>query len=110
MLTAEAERGLKPGDRFHECASCPEMVVVPAGIFIMGSPANEAGPGSDDGPQHKVIIRQPFAVGKFKLTFEWSACWAHGGCPLLPRGEDDAFPVNSVSWDYAKQYVDWISN
>ena len=85
VLTAEAERALKPGDKFHECASCPEMVVVPAGSFIMGSPANEAGRGTDESPQHKVIIRQPFAVGKFELTFgEWSACVAHGGCKLLP--------------------------
>ena len=41
----EAERALKPGDTFRECAKdCPEMVVVPAGEFMMGSPANEAGP------------------------------------------------------------------
>ena len=110
VLTAEAERALKPGDKFHECASCPEMVVVPAGSFIMGSPANEAGRGTDESPQHKVIIRQPFAVGKFELTFgEWSACVAHGGCKLLPPSGGDAFPVANVTWDYAKQYVDWIS-
>jgi formylglycine-generating enzyme required for sulfatase activity len=110
VLTAEAERALKPGDRFHECANCPEMVVVPAGSFIMGSPANEAGRGSDEGPQHEVIIGQPFAVGKFEVTVgEWNACQAHGGCPLLPPSGEAAFPVNSVTWDYAKQYVDWIS-
>ena len=39
VLTAEAERALKPGDAFRECAKdCPEMVVVPAGKFMMGSP------------------------------------------------------------------------
>jgi formylglycine-generating enzyme required for sulfatase activity len=110
VLTAEDERALKPGDRFHECASCPEMVVVPAGSFIMGSPANEAGRGIDEGPQRKVIIRQPFAVGKFELTFgEWNACVTHGGCQLLAPSGGDAFPVINVTWDYAKQYVDWIS-
>ena len=42
-LTSQAEQTLRPGDTFKECASCPEMVVVPAGNFIMGSPANEVG-------------------------------------------------------------------
>jgi formylglycine-generating enzyme required for sulfatase activity len=44
LLKPEAERALKPGDAFHECAKdCPEMVVVPAGKFLMGSPATEKG-------------------------------------------------------------------
>jgi formylglycine-generating enzyme required for sulfatase activity len=34
-LTAEDERTLKPGDRFQECASCPQMVVIPTGEFMM---------------------------------------------------------------------------
>ena len=57
------------------------MVVVPAGEFMMGSPAGEWADDSDEGPQHKVTIRQPFAVGKFEVTFaEWEACVAGGGC------------------------------
>ena len=44
VLTAAAERALKPGNSFKECANdCPEVVVVPAGEFIMGSPVNEKG-------------------------------------------------------------------
>jgi formylglycine-generating enzyme required for sulfatase activity len=44
VLAAEAERALNPGDSFRECAKDrPEMVVVPAGEFIMGSPASEEG-------------------------------------------------------------------
>ena len=44
VLTRDAERALKPGDSFRECAKdCPEMIVVPAGDFMMGSPANEEG-------------------------------------------------------------------
>ena len=39
VLTVTAEQALKPGDAFHECAKdCPEMIVVPAGKFLMGSP------------------------------------------------------------------------
>jgi hypothetical protein len=42
-LAAERERTLKPQDTFQDCEQCPEMVVVPAGSFLMGSPANEPG-------------------------------------------------------------------
>ena len=40
-LSATQERALKPKDSFKECDACPEMVVVPAGSFTMGSPASE---------------------------------------------------------------------
>ena len=33
----------KPGTVFRDCATCPEMVVIPAGSFIMGSPESEVG-------------------------------------------------------------------
>jgi hypothetical protein len=42
-LSAAEECALKPKDVFKECAKCPEMVVVPAGSFTMGSPDSEAG-------------------------------------------------------------------
>ena len=63
LLTVAEERALKPGDSFRECEECPEMVVVPAGSFTMGSPPNEEGrePGSE-GPQHRVTIARPFAA------------------------------------------------
>ena len=69
------------GDTFKECDVCPEMVVVPAGSFIMGSPAGEEGRESDEGPQRKVTFAKAFGVGKFEVTFaEWDACVAAGGC------------------------------
>ena len=36
-----SSESLKPGGTFKECRNCPEMVVVPAGSFVMGSPADE---------------------------------------------------------------------
>ena len=45
----------------------PEMVVIPAGSFNMGSPENEADRGLDEGPQHRVTIKE-FAVGKTEVT------------------------------------------
>ena len=47
----------------------PEMVTIPAGSFLMGSPESEDGRYSDEGPQHLVTIARPFAVGKFAVTF-----------------------------------------
>ena len=47
---------LKPGDTFKDCPDCPEMVVVPAGRFTMGSPKSEKDRGKDEGPQHEVTI------------------------------------------------------
>ena len=49
VLTVEQEKAkaAKPGSDFKECANgCPVMIVVPAGKFMMGSPENESGPGS----------------------------------------------------------------
>src|SRR5262249_56716452 len=62
VLTAEAERALKPGDTFMECASCPKMVVVPAGRFLMGSPAKQAHRRKQESPQHTRTIPPPLAV------------------------------------------------
>ena len=64
---AAAERCLKPMDVFRDCENCPEMVVIPAGSFTMGSPANEGDRDDDEGPQHDVTIAKPFAVGKFEV-------------------------------------------
>jgi formylglycine-generating enzyme required for sulfatase activity len=110
-LTAKAEQVLKPGDTFKECASCPEMVVVPTGSFMMGSPANEIGRTINEGPQHEVTIRRPFAVGEFEVTYEeWMACYAHMGCIRVPNlWSRRQWPVRSVSWNDAKQYVAWLA-
>ncbi len=109
------EECLKPGDVFRDLDVAPEMVVVPAGTFTMGSPANEADRSSDEGPQHDVTIAKPFAVGKFEVTFaEWDACADDGGCTSNSHPDDrgwgrDRQPVINVSWDDAKEYVSWLS-
>ncbi|TAN58872.1 MAG: hypothetical protein EPN20_15840, partial [Magnetospirillum sp.] len=63
-----------PGSVFRDCPDCPEMVVIPAGSFTMGSDAVEqdwyVAQGGDrsfssrESPQHRVTIRRSFAVGK----------------------------------------------
>jgi formylglycine-generating enzyme required for sulfatase activity len=113
VLKAEAERALKPGEPFRECAKdCPEMVVVPAGEFIMGSPATGKGRLNDEGPQHRVTIARPFAVSKFDVTFtDWDVCVSVGDCP---READAGWgrgtrPVIYVSWHDAQVYRAWLS-
>ena len=110
-------RCLKPGtgktEYFKECATCPEMVVVPAGSFTMGSPADEPGRNSNE-KQVRVSIAAPFAVGRYAVTFdEWDGCVTDGGCNGYKP--DDAGwgrgnrPVINVSWDDAKGYTAWLS-
>ena len=110
---AKAAGGPRAGEAFRDCAECPEMVVVPAGSFIMGSPASERGRDDYEGPQHRVTISQPFAVGKYEVTFEeWDACVRGGGCShrsdYRGRGRGRR-PVINVSWDDAQAYVSWLS-
>jgi formylglycine-generating enzyme required for sulfatase activity len=107
---------IKPGsgESFKDCPDCPEMVIVPAGNFTMGSPASEPGRANDEGPQHPVTIPKPFAAGRFAVTFaEWDACVTAGGSEgYKPR--DEGFgrgdgPAINVSWYDAKAYVSWLS-
>jgi formylglycine-generating enzyme required for sulfatase activity len=116
VLSPDAERALKPGQAFRECAKdCPQMVVVPAGEFVMGSPPTEKRRMPDEVPQHTVTIARPFAVSKYDVTFnDWDACVSVGGCPREGRAGDvdwgrDTRPVIYVSWDDAQQYVAWLS-
>ena len=70
-----------PGARFRDCRECPEMVVLPPGTFVMGSPETEAGRQGNEGPAHAVTIERPFAMGIYEVTFsEWDACVEAGGC------------------------------
>ena len=56
------------GSGFRDCDHCPEMVIVPAGSFLMGSPPDEAERDEDEGPRRRVTIPSPFAVGKYEVT------------------------------------------
>ena len=113
-LSPENERALKPKDNFRECEKCPEMIVVPAGSFTMGSPAKEEGRNANESPQHGVTFTRQFAVGKFAVTFdEWDACVAAAGCngykPADQGWGRDRRPVIYVSWNDAKAYAAWLS-
>jgi formylglycine-generating enzyme required for sulfatase activity len=124
---AEQARRNRVIETFRDCiVGCPEMVVVPAGSFLMGSSPSEVGqlakenPGGNawwqwENPQHKVTIPQAFAIGRFEVTFrEWAACVAGGGCASNKRPGDQGWgkgrrPAIDVSWNDAMEYVAWLS-
>ena len=105
----------QPGDVFRDCEVCPELVVVPAGSFLMGSTASEEQRSDDEGPQRRVTIPLPLAVGVYEVTFaQWDACVQGGGClGYSPHDEGRGrgmLPVTKVSWEDAQAYVAWLSD
>jgi formylglycine-generating enzyme required for sulfatase activity len=128
----------KPGAIIRDCADCPEMVVVPAGSFTMGSPPSEAGRADNENSQHRVTFASAFAVGKFEVTVSefqkfvqasgyrptdycWTDPdgdgiwynlawynWAGPGFAGYTQGAND--PVVCVTWRDAAAYAAWLSN
>ena len=134
LTIAEAEelaRVSPPGTVFRDCGACPEMVVVPAGSFMMGSPASEEGRHDQEGPVHRVTMPEPFAVGTYEVTrgefrrfveatghVMPDACWTpkSDGGPDQGRHwrrpgytQTDRHPVVCVRWGDAQAYVRWLS-
>jgi len=105
---------LRPGKTFHDCADCPEMMVLPAGTYWQGSEENSALALSMEKPRRQVTIVEPFAAGVHEVTMaQWDACVADSGCSTRPpdnnwgRGQR---PVIMVSWNDAQEYVQWLSD
>lgn len=67
-LAAHAATAPAPGKVFKDCKNCPEMVVLPAGSYLMGTPEDEIGREGDEGPQHTVTFAKPFAMSRFHVT------------------------------------------
>ena len=118
--------------RFRDCPDCPEMVAVPGGEFLLGSPAGEQGRSSNEGPQMRVTLRA-FAAGRFEVTRAQYAAFTRetgravgGNCHTInsaggweqqqgatwqaPGFEQTGdHPVVCVSWEDAQAYVDWLN-
>ena len=125
---------LQPVSMSNQCSDCPEVVAIPAGRFIMGSPDDDPenwGP-EREGPQHEVTITHSFAIGKYEVTraqfarfiaetgdigggcFDWNGRtwepdpardWRNPGF-----AQTDHDPVVCVKWDDAAAYTRWLSN
>lgn len=121
------ELSVAPGDSFNECRNCPEMIVLPAGEFLMGSPLNEPERRVNE-PQHKVVFSKDFALSATPVTWiQWEACvrdnWCNGEAveEALRKNFDgtqnDNYsdygrglrPVVGVSWFDAQNFVGWLN-
>lgn len=118
----------------RECAFCPEMVVVPVGGFLMGSPESRGARDSEEGPQTSVKFAKALAVGQHPVTrgqfrafaadtkrdmTSW--CWvltatasayehqADKGWLATGFAQDDTHPVVCVSWQDAADFAAWLS-
>jgi formylglycine-generating enzyme required for sulfatase activity len=115
VLSGADEASLKQKSDFRECEKCPEMIVIPAGSFMMGPSDSGSKRTPSDVSRHKVAFAHPFAVGRFAVTFdEWDACVADGGCNGYKPWDNGwgrgKRPVVNVSWTDAKSYVAWLSD
>ena len=119
------------GKVFRDCAECPELVVVPSGTYMMGSPSSEDGRDDDEGPMHRVRIGRAFAVGVKEATVgefgrfvsetgrsTGNACWEWDGEWKERSGrswrnpgfsQTEGHPVVCVNWHDARAYVEWLS-
>jgi formylglycine-generating enzyme required for sulfatase activity len=92
-----------------DCSQCPELIVIPAGTFMMGS----IDLFDFEAPVHQVKIEKPFYLGRSAVTFdEWDACVADGGCPYRPNDRGlgrGSRPITDVDWNDAKVYISWLS-
>ncbi len=102
----------------------PEMIIIPAGEFEMGSPKNEENRSSDE-HQHRVSIEKPFAMGRYAVTFDEYDVFigaVSGDAGLFSKllgktrksPSDEGWgrgnrPVINVSWEDAVAYAEWLS-
>lgn len=123
-----------PGTLLRDCPDCPELVIVPAGRFLMGSAPDEVGRFEDEGPVHEVNIARPLAVMRSPVTIAEFERFARatrftptGGCnvwdekgdwqkvearswrdPGFAQGAD--YPVVCISWNEGQAYAKWLSS
>ncbi|MFI5461407.1 MAG: SUMF1/EgtB/PvdO family nonheme iron enzyme [Isosphaerales bacterium] len=125
----------QPRAVFKDCEDCPEMVALPAGEFMMGSPASEIGRQTIEGLPRRVAIPGRFAIGKFKVTVDQfsrfvaetgmtvgshcrvivgfdrdSPVWGDAEASFRRPGFDTAgpHPVVCVNWYDAQAYAAWL--
>ncbi|MBI6555330.1 formylglycine-generating enzyme family protein [Pseudomonas veronii] len=115
----------QPGKVFKDCKDCPEMVVLPAGTFTMGTPDDEVGREPDESPMHAVTFAKPFAMSRFQITAgEWDSYIRQTGVKIAdgdtrpgreciaskPRyPQSPRQPAVCMDMDDIKHYVAWLS-
>ncbi len=132
-VTATDVSAQDPGTVFTDCATCPEMIVIPSGQFIMGSPDDEPQRDADESPRRTLTIDQPFAVSRFEITRDQYAEFAAASgrsagpdCtvwvgnkweltegknwqdPHYPQTGND--PVACIDWFDAQAFAAWLAD
>ena len=98
-----------PGVMFRDCPTCPIMIEIPAGSFLMGQDKGASSwEGSSELPQHKVTIAYNFAIGIYPVTqAEWQAVM--GSNPSYFQGPNypnsATRPVETVSWNDIQTFI-----
>ncbi|MFM5945541.1 MAG: formylglycine-generating enzyme family protein, partial [Dolichospermum sp.] len=91
-----------------------EMVLIPGGTFIMGSPEGEKRSRDRERPQHEVTIK-PFLMGKHPITqTQWRAIAALEKVDIDLKSDPSCFkgdnrPVECVSWSHAQEFCARLS-
>ncbi len=89
LTTPSSQKQKKSDKELIDCDGCPPLVVIPAGTFMMGSPADEAGRFDDEGP-FRVTFAKPFAIGKFEVTrAQWELCVQANVCRTLSEVDEE---------------------
>lgn len=91
-----------------------KLLKIPAGKFMIGSPATEEGRGGNEGPQHEVTISKPFYMGMYEVTVEQfdqfvkdaGYAWEKRKFNYTPRVDH---PASCLCWDDAQAFCKWIS-
>lgn len=109
---------LPVGAVFQDAPFAPEMVIVPAGSFLMGAPMHEPGRKTQDMTPREVSISEPFAVGRFAVTFDEYRKASEGNARGIQRffagglvgiGQGDR-PRTHLDWEEAQAYVAWLAD
>ncbi|PRC90840.1 formylglycine-generating enzyme family protein [Solimicrobium silvestre] len=98
------------GATFRDCddGSCPEMVIIPRGTFMMGADPDSENGLRNEGPVHRVIIGAAFAIGKTTITQgQWKALMGSNPSGFINCG--DTCPVENVSWYDAQDYINKLN-
>jgi len=92
------QQKVAPGSIIKDCPECPEMVVIPAGNFVMGSDAK-----ADEKPQHSVRVSS-FLMGKTEITQEqWTRFMGSNPSRFYDCGPN--CPVENVSWNDIEEFI-----